>query len=265
MARRAGIPTWSYLCVGADLVMSNHRAEWVVPGSREWRESPDGPAPFPYGFLAPESGWTDLLLARVREFLGLYPVEWLLFDWFGYGGLRPNRDPVVPAEYAREPFRRIIGREMPETAGEITPDEAMLYKRAVLAEQFHRLREAVKETSPQTRIMFNVPYRAAAEEIWIDHPMVTEGDGLFAECSRRDVVEWLLAVRRPEQRVMTTITGRVQEGECDATSWRHWYEQGCDFFGYAWGTPPDFRPHPRYERELAIVGEAFAHIASGES
>jgi len=23
--------------------------------------------------------------------------------------------------------------------------------------------------------------------------------------------------------------------------WREWYDKGCDFFGYAWGSPPDFR------------------------
>lgn len=264
LAREAGVPTWTYFCVGADLVMSNHRGHWVVPGSREWREAGQQGTPFPYGFLAPESGWTDLLVARVREFLARYPVDWVLFDWFGYGGLWPNRDPVVPADYAREPFRRLVGRELPDRAEDIAPAEQMTYKRAVLAEQFHRLRDAVKETSPNSRIMFNVPYREAAEEIWADHPMLEESDGLFAECSRPDVVDWLLGVRRPEQRVMTTILGRMQEGECDPDSWRQWYAKGCDFFGYAWGTPPDFRPHPRYTEELAIVRAAFAEIARRE-
>ena len=43
----------------------------------------------------------------------------------------------------------------------------------------------------------------------------------------------------------------------DPNSWRTWYERGCDFFGYAWGTPPDFRPLPLYDRELAITRAAF--------
>jgi hypothetical protein len=260
LARNAGVPVWSYFCVGADLVMSNHCGHWVVPGSREWTNS-SGSIPFPYGFMAPESAWTDLLCERVREFLSMYPVDWLLFDWFGYGGLKPNVDPVIPAEYAKEPFKRIIGREMPATSGEILPDEQMKYKRAVLAEQFYRLRDAVRETSPDTKILFNVPYWAPAEEIWVNHPMLNESDGLFAECSRRDVVDWLLEIKKPHQRVMTTITGRQEKGECDPNSWREWYDKGCDFFGYAWGTPPDFRPHPRYNAELDIVRKAFKEMA----
>jgi len=66
LAHDRGVPVWSYFCVGADLVMSNHRGDWVVPGSRQCS---------PHGFLAPESGWTDLLCARVREFLGMFPVD----------------------------------------------------------------------------------------------------------------------------------------------------------------------------------------------
>ena len=41
----------------------------------------------------------------------------------------------------------------------------------------------------------------------MDHPMLKESDGLFAESSD-DVVGWLLEVRQPSQRVMTTIIGR---------------------------------------------------------
>ncbi len=263
LARDRGVPVWSYFCVGADLVMSNHCHHWVVPGSGQ-REVGAEKTVFPYGFLAPESGWTDLLVARVREFLGMFPVDWLLFDWFGYGGLVPNEDPVIPAAYAAPHFRRIIGRDMPGRVEEITSDERMAYKRAVLAEQFHRLRDAVKETSPGTKILFNVPYWAPAETIWVNHPMLTESDGLFAECSRRDVVDWLLASRRPEQRVMTTITGRQRKGECDVESWREWYDKGCDFFGYAWGTPPDFRPHPRYAADLEVVRRAFREMEASE-
>ncbi len=256
------VPVWSYFCVGADLVMGNHRQHWIVPGSRDWTGDAGASVKmFQYGFFAPESGWTDLLCARVKEFLGMYPkVDWLLFDWFGYGGLAPNRDPVVPAPYAEEPFRRIIGRDLPDRIEEITPEEHLAYKRAVLAEQFKRLREAVNSVSPSTKILFNVPYYEAYEAVWADHPMLLESDALFAECSKSDVMEWLLDIRRPEQRVMTTIVGRQQEGECDVTSWRRWFEAGCDFFGYAWGTPPDFRPHPRYEDEMRIVRDAFASM-----
>lgn len=252
LARKKGVPVWSYFCVGADLVMSNHCPHWVVPGSRDQ---------FAHGFMAPESEWTDLLCARVREFLGQFPVDWLLLDWFVYGGLKPNETLVQPAPYAKEPFRRIIGREMPDKAEDITPAECLAYKRQVLAEQFHRLQAAVRETSPSTKILFNVPYWEPAEPIWVDHPMLNESDGLFAECSRRDVVDWLLSIRKPNQRVMTTVLGRTEKGECDPDSWREWYAKGCDFFGYAWGTPPDFRPHPRYTADLAIVRRAFAEIA----
>ena len=251
LARKRGVPVWSYFCVGADLVMANHRNDWVVPGSR---------SVFPHGFFAPESGWTDLLCARVREFLSLYPVDWLLFDWFGYGGLRPDEDPVVPADYAREPFQRIIGRPMPGSAAEITAAEQLAYKRAVLAEQFYRLRDAVKESSPQTKILFNVPYWKPAEAVWLDHPMLNESDGLFAECNRPEVLEWLLSVRRPGQRLMTTILGRSEEGECDPQDWRRWHEAGCDFFGYVHGTPPEFRPPESKRAELDVVRQAFREM-----
>ena len=30
--------------------------------------------------------------------------------------------------------------------------------------------------------------------------------------------------------------------------------------GYAWGTPPEFRPHPSYESDLRIVSNAFHEI-----
>ena len=259
LARNRGVPTWSYFCVGGDLVMSNHRDDWVVPGSRGYVVDHQQP-PFAYGFLAPESGWTDLLCARVTEFLTMYPVDWVLFDWFGYGGLKPNDDPVIPAQYVREPFKRLLGRDMPYAVGDITATEAMRYKRAVLAEQFYRIRDAAKAASPDTKIIFNVPYWREHEEIWTDHPMLNESDGLFAESSRPEVVDWLLSVSKPDQRVMTTLLGRQEDGECDPNTWREWYAKGCDFFGYAWGVPPDFRPHPRYDKDLEIVRAAFAEM-----
>lgn len=36
--------------------------------------------------------------------------------------------------------------------------------------------------------------------------------------------------------------------------------QGCDFFGYAWGTPPSFLPTAMYDEELKVVKAAFAEI-----
>lgn len=264
LARRRGVPVWSYFCVGADLVMSNHRSDWVVPASRSWALEP-GQCIFSHGFLAPESGWTDLLCARVREFLALYPVDWLLFDWFGYGGLKPDEDPVVPADYARAPFQRIIGRPMPDRAEDITPAEQLAYKRAVLAEQFYRIRDAVKETSPETKILFNVPYWKPAEAVWTDHPMLNESDGLFAECNRPEVMEWLLSVQKPGQRVMTTVIGRTDPGECDPHGWRRWHKAGCDFFGYVHGRPPDFRPPQEKAAEVEIVRQAFLQMERGSA
>jgi hypothetical protein len=105
---------------------------------------------------------------------------------------------------------------------------------------------------------FNVPFHKADEALWRDHPMLAESDGLFAESSD-DVVGWLLRVRKPGQRVMTTIIGRGQ-GVTDPGSWKKWYDQGCDFFGYAWGTPPSFLPTAMYDEELKVVKAAFAEM-----
>ncbi len=232
LAQRAGMPFMSYFCVGADLALSNLRADWVVPTSREFA---------PHGFLAPESPWTQHLCQRIREFLAQFPVEWILFDWFIYGSLRPNDFLVQPGPHTAKPFQEIIGRPMPKTAAEIKPEENLKYKREVLARQFRAIRDAVRETSPGTRIGFNVPYWKADEAIWRDHPMVNESDFIFAESTTVDVMEWALRVRKPHQRILTTIVGRL-DGVCDPNSWRRWYAQGCDFFGYAWGAPPTSVP-----------------------
>ena len=189
----------------------------------------------------------------------MFPVDWMLLDWFVYGSLKPDEFHVQPAPFVERPFREILGRPMPAAAEEITAEESLRYKREVLARQFYRIRDAIKETSPGTRILFNVPYWKSAEAVWVDHPMLQESDALLAECTYPEVVEWLLSVRRPEQRVMTTILGRPDEAT-DPSSWRRWYEAGCDFFAYGSGTPPDFRPHPRYAGGLKIVREAFRKI-----
>ncbi len=94
--------------------------------------------------------------------LTAYPVDWLLFDWFVYGHLRPNDFAVQPAWFVNEPFVEIIGR--------------------------------------------------------------------------------------------------LDGGHCDPNNWRKWVACGCDLFGYAWGTPPDFHPHPSYAASLKITREAFAAL-----
>ncbi len=249
LAQQAQMPTWSYFCIGADLIMSNFRDGWVVPTSREGCG---------HGFLAPESPWTELLCARIAEFLSLYPVDWLLFDWFCYGNPGPGGLHVQPAWYVKEPFEALFGRPMPEKAAEITPEEDLHYRREMLARQFHRLHATVQKTSPRTRILFNMPFWRADDPLWVDHPVVTESEGLFAESTDERVLEWLLCVRRPEQRVMTNVIGFGARS--DPNSWRKWVERGCDLFGYAWGTPPDFRPHPSYAEGLQIIRDAFHAI-----
>jgi hypothetical protein len=249
LSRKANLPFHSYFCVGADLIMSNMRNSWVVPTSRNYGW---------WGFLAPESPWTDLLCARVEEFLRLYPVEWIVFDWFVYGNLQSNNLPVQPAWFVKGPFREIIGRDMPDEAAKIAPEESLKYKREVLARQFYRIREAVQRGNRETKIYFNVPYRKPAEELWVNHPMLNESDMLLAESSDT-VVPWLLSIRKPHQRVMTTIVGR-QDGVSDPNTWKRWFNAGCDFFGYAWGTPPDFRPHPDYAAAVDVVRKAYREM-----
>lgn len=250
LSRRDNQPFCSYFCVGTDLILSSLRDIWVIPEKE---------GQFGCGMLAPETEWTDLLCERIKEFLSMYPVEYLLFDWMVYGDLKPDAYKIEPQWFMKDWFRKIIGREMPETGAEITEKENLKYKREILAMQFYRIKDAVKSTSPDTKIIFNVPYWEANEKIWEDHPMMNESDLLFAESSDK-VVDWLLSVKKPHQRVMTTIIGRPESGLCDPNSWEKWYKRGCDFFGYAWGTPPDFRPLSRYKKDLEIVTDAFKKI-----
>lgn len=251
MAQKEGLPFSGYFCIGMDLITSNLRNEWVVPTSRNYTAQ---------GLLAPESPWTDLLCARITEFLRLYPVEWINFDCFNYGKYNSNDFPVQPSPFVKKPFKEIIGREMPEKASEITPEESLKYKREIMARQFHRIREAMHKGNPGTKANFNVPFFKPAEPMWVDHPMVNECDQLIAESSD-DVVGWLLKVRKPHQRVMTTIIGRPgDKGVCDPNTWKKWYEAGCDFFGYAHGIPPDFRPHPALHDQVEIVRQAYRQM-----
>jgi len=251
LAQKAGMPFCAYFCVGADLFTSNVRDHWVVPGSRQNA---------PFGFLAPESPWTELLCDRIAEFLSAYPVEMLLLDWFVYGSLTPDY-PIEPAWFVKPAFMEIIGRPMPGDPSQITPAESLLYRREVLARQFRQINETVRQISPQTIFGFNVPYWKAAEDQWVNHPMLDESDFLFAESSSDDVLDWLLSIKKPAQRVITTVIGRIDEGGwCDPHSWRRWWQRGCDLMGYAWGTPPDFHPHPSYAAGIEIIRQAFKEI-----
>jgi hypothetical protein len=211
--------------------------------------------------FAPESGWTELLCQRLREFLSQFPVEWLAFDGFDYGGLG-GEYPVKPAPHVKVPFREIIGRALPARAEEITPAESLKYKREIMARQFRAIRKAVKETSPGTQIGFNVPFWRADDPLWQDHPMVKESEMLWTESTTQDVMGWVLRIRKPGQRVMVTFYGRPdQAGLCDPTTWRKWYAQGCDFFAYVWGNPPDFHPQPYCHEALKVIRKAFAEMS----
>lgn len=252
LAEKAGMPFCGYFSITQDLVMSNLRDDWLVPTSRKYT--------WP-GMMAPESPWADLLCARIVEFLKLFPVQWINFDCFNYGKFDCNDFPVQPSQYVKGPFKEIIGREMPEQASGITPEESLKYKREIMARLFRRIQEVIRETSPETKTNFNVPFFRPAEPMWIDHPMVNECDQLIAESSDDTIVNWLLAIRKPHQRVMTTIIGRPNEkGLCDPNSWRKWYTLGCDFSGYAHGVPPDFRPWAGVKDQIEIVRNAFKQM-----
>ncbi len=251
LARKAGLPLFTYFPVNIDLTMCNLRTDWLVPTSRKFS---------PLGMLAPESPWTDLLGARVTEFLKMYPVEWINFDGFTYGKYFCDDFLVQPSPYVKGPFKEIIGRDMPDDPAKITPEENLKYKREIMARQFYRLREAMHKGNPGTKANFNIPPFKPEEAVWVNHPMLNECDQLKAESSD-DVVPWLLKIRKPGQRVMITIVGRGGEKEvCDPNTWRKWYEAGCDFEAYAHGTPPDFRPHPSWKNEVEIARQAYAEM-----
>jgi hypothetical protein len=253
LAEKAGMPFCGYFSIAQDLVLSNLRDDWLVPTSREYT--------WP-GMMAPESPWTDLLCARIAEFLRLYPVQWINFDCFNYGKFDCNDFPVQPSMYVKGPFKEIIGREIPEKASDITPEESLKYKREIMARLYLRIREVIAKASPETKTNFNVPFFRPAEPMWADHPMVNDCDQLIAESSNDAIVNWLLAIRKPHQRVMTTIIGRPNEkGLCDPNSWQKWYALGCDFSGYAHGIPPDFRPWPGVRDQIEVVHNAFKQMA----
>lgn len=249
LAEKKGLPFSSFFTTTQDFIMANTRFDWTVPTSRDhtWM-----------GLLGPDTPWVDLLCARITEFLRLYPVQWINFDCFNYGKFNCNDFPVQPSPFVRGPFKEIMGRDMPEKASEITPEESLKYKREIMARMFYRIREAMHKGNPETKANFNVPFFKPAEPMWVDHPMLNECDQLVAESSDEAVVSWLLKIRKPHQLVMTTIIGRPAEnGLCDPNTWKKWYEAGCDFFAYTHGTPPDFRPHPSLRQQVEIVRQAY--------
>ncbi|MCM8756966.1 MAG: hypothetical protein NC823_00610 [Candidatus Omnitrophica bacterium] len=86
---------------------AGRRRDWLFPHN-------------PAGWcLAPETPWADLLCERVREFLGHYPVDWILFDMFLYGDPDTNAFKVQPAAFVEKPFREIIGRPMSRCGADI--------------------------------------------------------------------------------------------------------------------------------------------------
>ena len=124
LSRKARMPFCAYFSIARDDCMQAARPGWRVPGGT---------------FLAPESPWTDLLCARITEFLRLYPVEWINFDVFTYGVYRASQFKIQPASFVKEPFREIIGRAMPDDAAKIEPEESLKDMRELLARTFHRV------------------------------------------------------------------------------------------------------------------------------
>jgi len=242
LSQKAKIPFWSYFTVSSVGMEMDRYPEAGIDKD----------------FLEPTSPHTDVLCERIEEFLKDYPVDWILFDMFSYGSWKNQQTAPLPLHnpWTKKGFKEIFGREMPEKASDITPEETLRYKRGVLARQFHRIRHSVKKTCPNTKIIFNTPYLSANEPIWVNHPMLTESDGLFAESTNDAVVEWLLGIRKPRQRVMATLMC-VSVFGTGPKQWRKWYERGCDFFAYAWGDAPDWHPVSSYAEELRIVREAF--------
>ena len=232
LCRDNGVPIWSYFSVAQDGHMSHTHPHWLVPGT---------------DFLAPETPWTDFLCARMEEFLSLYPVDWLNIDAFTYGSFFPDTFEVKPAWFVKEPFLEIIGRPMPERAEDITPEENLLYKREIMARQFYRIHDTVKKISPSTKMCFNVPYWKPDEAIWAGHPMRELSDGLVAESANEELVDFLLRIKRDDQRLFLTVINCLDHFRFDPSKWEGLLERGCDIQGYAWGTPPDWRPAPRFK------------------
>ncbi|MEW6750329.1 MAG: hypothetical protein AB1505_05050 [Candidatus Latescibacterota bacterium] len=165
---------------------------------------------------------------------------------------------MQPAWFAEQPFAQILGRPMPPAAAQITPEEGLRYKREVLARQFRRLRDTVRQASPGTRLVFSPPYWGPADPLWVDHPMLNESDALLAEYSKPETMDWLLSIRRPGQRLIGTPMGCG--GTMSVETIAEWVARGCDLSGYVWGTPPVMAPHPASRQGLEVVRQAFRQI-----
>ena len=241
-ARKAGLPFWTYFSIAQDGHMSQTKPQWLVPNT---------------DFLAPETPWTDLLCERIAEFLSICKPDWIGFDAFTYGSFWPDRFRIRPAPFVRPLFEELFGKAMPEEEADITPEESRLYIREVLARQFYRIRDTVREHSPQTKICFNVPFWEPAEAVWVDHPMLRESDGLIAESANDELAEYLLTVKAPDQKLFLTLLNFIDGFRHDLSKWQHWLERGCDFHGYAWGTPPDWRPSARFAEAMASMRTFF--------
>ena len=88
--------------------------------------------------------------------------------------------------------------------------------------------------------------------------MVNESDGLIAETTNDALVEYLLGIRTPNQRLFLSVINCLDGFRFDTRSWQRWHDLGCDFQGYAWGTPPDWRPAPRFKAAIDGFRSAFA-------
>jgi hypothetical protein len=268
VAKHLRVPVVTYINVGSDLAVSATRPHWLVPGSQGVEILGDV---FPSGFLAPESGWGDLLIERITELLSRFPADWLLLDWFCYGNL-VNDLPISMTSLVHDTYRKLIGGPPSDPSGTLNEHEALRYRRAVLANLFGRIQAAAKAASARTKLVFNVPYFRAADPLWADHPMLLESDALFAESSNAEIVDWLLSVRRNEQRVWTTIHGRPDDHVdaqtiqwTDVSSWRHWSERGCDLVAWTFPKPPRAEAHPKDLCAIGEVAAAYRLLAGGRT
>jgi hypothetical protein len=89
--------------------------------------------------------------------------------------------------------------------------------------------------------------------------MLNESDALLAEYSKPETMDWLMAIRRPGQRLVGTPMGCG--GTMSVATIKSWVERGCDLSGYVWGTPPILAPHHAAREQLEIVRQAFREIS----
>ncbi len=250
LARQRRLPVVSYFNVGTDYLLVNC-SNWRIPDFAHQSQ---------FGMLGPESPWSEYVAQRIAEFLTDYPVDVLFLDWCDYGAPgHGHKYPVQPSWYARPVFKEIIGREMPDKAEDIAPAEGLQYKREILARHFRKLMTVIRRTSPQTKAYFTPPYHIPNDPLWTDHPLMLESDGLLAEYSRPDTMDWLLAARQPHQAMIATPMACGYELSREAM--HELWNKGCGLCGYFWGCPPKLEPHVTFRKQLAVVKETFAELA----